>query len=323
MPSTSIPGTIAASRTCGSGTTTWRMPRSAAAITIGSTPGTERSPPARVSSPMNTTPVERAARHDAGGAEHGDRDGQVVVGAALGQVGRREQDRGTAGGRPLELAVDDRHPAPVAGLVERGVGPADEHGGHLARRDVGLDVDEVADGAVERHRVAWSRTAFRPAPRRGRRSTAPRRGRSTATRSTRTSSGRTSCSSAHRHTSRCSRSSRTGSTASCGDPHPSPRRVLTSQATSTSPSRSTRSSSPSGHRQLRSSSTIPRSVGEQPGGEGLAVGTQRLSAGRGRRHVVTSCEEDHRCSRRGRSARAVPCGRARRATAGCGRLVAT
>ena len=50
------------------------------------------------------------------------------------------------------------------------------------------------------------------------------------------------------------------STASCGDPHASCVRVLTSQATSTSPSRSTRSSSPSSHRQLRSSRTIPRSI---------------------------------------------------------------
>ena len=97
--------------------------------------------------------LERGAGHHAGGSEDGDRDRQVVVGAALGQVGRREQDRRTAGGRPLELAVDDRHPAAVARLVEGGVGPADQHGGHLAGRDVGLDVDEVADGAVERHRV--------------------------------------------------------------------------------------------------------------------------------------------------------------------------
>ena len=32
-------------------------------------------------------------------------------------------------------------------LVERGVGPADQHGGDLAGRDVGLDVDQVADRA--------------------------------------------------------------------------------------------------------------------------------------------------------------------------------
>jgi hypothetical protein len=47
---------MAASSACGSGTTTQPIPRDAAAIVIGSTPGTERSRPSRVSSPMNTTP---------------------------------------------------------------------------------------------------------------------------------------------------------------------------------------------------------------------------------------------------------------------------
>ena len=52
MPKTVMLGTIDASRASGSGTNTWVTPRSAAAITIGRTPGTQRSPPARVSSPM-------------------------------------------------------------------------------------------------------------------------------------------------------------------------------------------------------------------------------------------------------------------------------
>ena len=45
--------------------TTRRKPASAAASTIGSTPGTDRSPPARVSSPMNTVARQRvcAGRH--------------------------------------------------------------------------------------------------------------------------------------------------------------------------------------------------------------------------------------------------------------------
>ncbi len=49
-----MPGTIAASRTCGSGTNTRLTPRWDAAITMGSTPGTERRPPDSVSSPMKT-----------------------------------------------------------------------------------------------------------------------------------------------------------------------------------------------------------------------------------------------------------------------------
>ena len=128
------------------------------------------------------------------------------MGAALGEVGRRQQDRGPAGGRPVVVAVEDRHPAAVTRLVERAVGAADEHRGHLPRRDVRLDLDEMADSAVERPPCASLRTACQASPSTWSTIEAPRRGRSTATRSTRTSSGRTSCSSAHRHTSRCSRS---------------------------------------------------------------------------------------------------------------------
>ncbi len=51
-----MPGTIAASRAWGSGTNTRWMPRAEAASTIGSTPGTERRPPLRVSSPMKRLP---------------------------------------------------------------------------------------------------------------------------------------------------------------------------------------------------------------------------------------------------------------------------
>ena len=57
---TVIPGTIAASSTWVSGTITHRTPRAEAAIAIGSTPGTERSRPSRVSSPTKTTPASAA-----------------------------------------------------------------------------------------------------------------------------------------------------------------------------------------------------------------------------------------------------------------------
>ena len=77
-----------------------RNPRRDAAITIGSTPGTERSPPVRVSSPI--TRVSASARwvDVAARGQHGQRDGQVEVGAALDQVGRRQQDRDPTGGGP-------------------------------------------------------------------------------------------------------------------------------------------------------------------------------------------------------------------------------
>ena len=56
-----MPGTSAASATCGSGTNTRSMPWAAAAITIGSTPGTGRSPPETDSSPMKAHPSSRSA----------------------------------------------------------------------------------------------------------------------------------------------------------------------------------------------------------------------------------------------------------------------
>ncbi len=61
-PNTSTPGTIPASSTWISGTTTRRSPWARAAITIGSTPRTGRSRPSRVSSPISTTPSRSSRR---------------------------------------------------------------------------------------------------------------------------------------------------------------------------------------------------------------------------------------------------------------------
>ena len=60
MPKTVMPGTIAASRACGSGTKTRWIPRSRAASTIGSTPVTGRRLPDSVSSPMKAVPSSAA-----------------------------------------------------------------------------------------------------------------------------------------------------------------------------------------------------------------------------------------------------------------------
>ncbi len=59
-PNTVIPGTSPASAACGSGTNTRVMPWAAAAITIGSTPGTGRSAPETDSSPMKAQPSSRS-----------------------------------------------------------------------------------------------------------------------------------------------------------------------------------------------------------------------------------------------------------------------
>ncbi len=114
MPRTVIPGTIAASRACGSGTITRSKPRRDAAITIGRTPGTERSPPVSVSSPITSVSDERALADVAAGGQDGQRDREVEVGASLHEVGRRQQDRHATGHRPRHTGVVHCHPAPVA-----------------------------------------------------------------------------------------------------------------------------------------------------------------------------------------------------------------
>ena len=111
------------------------MPRAAAAIVIGSTPGTQRSRPSRVSSPIIAAPASGSRGHRlVRRGEHRHRDREVEVRAALGQVGRREQHRRPPGVGPGEAAVGDRRPAAVAGLGDRGVGPADQGGEDEARR---------------------------------------------------------------------------------------------------------------------------------------------------------------------------------------------
>ena len=129
---------------------------------------------------------------------------------------------------------------------------------------------------------------IRPAPRRAR---PPRRrvaagARRPGRRAPRRGGGRAPRPS--RQTSRCSRSSRTASTAWCGEPrvtapgldlardqHVAVAQHQVELALGAPPVAVEQDHAPL--------------VGEHPGCKRLAVGPQRLSAGRGRRHVVTSC----------------------------------
>ncbi len=191
------------------------------------------------------------------GGDHRDGDRQVEVRAPLQQVRRGQQDRDPPGGRPLEVAVHDGHPAAVPGLVQGGVGAADQRGarpGRATRRPARRSGGPAPRAARPCGR---SRTASadppdvldhrRPParPQHGHQVDAhvgdPRpRGRPSSARP-----------------AACSRASLASSTASWGVPHATLLRVLTSHTTSTGPSRSTRSISPASHRQLRSSRTIP------------------------------------------------------------------
>ena len=189
-------------------------------------------------------------------------------------------------GRLLTTAMRHRSRA----SLRDGVGAPDQDGGDLPGRDVGLDVDQVADGAVSA--TVWARgERHQPSPRTWSSTAGPRRGRSTATRSTRTSS-------------RCD-------VVLLGPAPDQPlqpvelgvvdglvRRAAPSAAPGLdlardqhAPSRSTRSSSPSAQRQLRSSRVMPARPVSSRAATLLAVGAQRLRLARGR-----GLSSSHRCT---------------------------
>ena len=183
-PITSMPGTIAASPACGSGTKTRRMPRSAAAITIGSTPGTARSPPSRVSSPMKP---RRRARAAARRRPRPARRRRWPGRSAVPRLGRSAGDsrivtRRVAGQSSPLLTTAARQRS-RASLIEASGRPT-RAVPTTPWRHVDLDVDQVAQSPRAARRCGWSRTASadpadvldaRQAPRGGR--TARRPGR--------------------------------------------------------------------------------------------------------------------------------------------------
>ena len=73
-------------------------------------------------------------RHDA------QRNGQVVMAALLGQVGRRQID-GNALGRQADAGGKERGAYPLARFLDRFVGQPDQDEIGIARRDLHLDVD--------------------------------------------------------------------------------------------------------------------------------------------------------------------------------------
>lgn len=85
-----------------------------------------------------------------GGHQQAERDGQVVAGADLAQVCRREADGDTVGGE-VQAAVADGGADALTALFDGGIGQADEGEGGQAAAAVDLDFDDVAfqteDGA--------------------------------------------------------------------------------------------------------------------------------------------------------------------------------
>ena len=147
---TAMSETSAASSACGSGTTTQVMPRALAAIVIGSTPGTARSRPSRVSSPMNTTLSSDGSGTSPLAASSATAMARSKCGPLLGRSAGESRIVTRLVDRPVELAVHDRGPAAVAGLVDGGVRAPDQGSGDQAVGQVDLHVDQVAGGPEQR-----------------------------------------------------------------------------------------------------------------------------------------------------------------------------
>ncbi len=295
-------------------------PGGTAASTIGSTPGTARRPPVRVSSPMKTEPVTSARAELAVALSTASAIARSKWVPRLGRSLGREQDRDPLGRRPVQSGVVDGHPAPVRRLVDgqRRAAPPGSGRPGPARRRPGR-----RRGGRWRRRARWSgvaETGISRSPARAR----PARG---PCRAAAPPPGRPGSPAGSPHgprptatPSRCSRASLASVIASWGEPCSRLVRVLTSQTTSAGPSRSTRSISPSSQRQLRSSSTIPR-ASRWSVGHPLAVAPERLVARPCLRHRCPPREQ-----RRGRCPQGGPspvagCGEPASAV-GCGRQVA-
>ena len=85
--------------------------------------------------------VQAVGRNLARGRQHGQRNGQVIGGAFLAQIGRRQAD-GQAGAGEMVARVDDGAAHPFARLADGGIGEADNR--HL--RQPGGDVHFDFDG---------------------------------------------------------------------------------------------------------------------------------------------------------------------------------
>ena len=92
-----------------------------------------------------------ASRDQLGAREDGGDDRQVVVAARLGQAGRGEVDREEPVG-PGQAGSRNGGAAPVAGLVQGGVGQPHQDGAGQTRAECGLDLDRGALHADERDR---------------------------------------------------------------------------------------------------------------------------------------------------------------------------
>ncbi len=100
--------------------------------------------------------VEEILRQDAQRRKHGERDGEIIVAAFLGEVGRGEID-GEPLARQRQAHGKERRPDPLAAFHHRLVGEAHNIELDLARQELGLDIDRHSLDALEGDRRCMRR----------------------------------------------------------------------------------------------------------------------------------------------------------------------
>ncbi len=125
-------------------------PSALAAIAAGRTPATGAMVPSSDNSPSATKSPSWSPGSGADRRHQGERDGQVVMAALLGEVGRGEIDD-DALGRQRQAGGMQRAPHPFAALGHRLVGQADDDEARQAGHDLHLDIDGNRLDALKRH----------------------------------------------------------------------------------------------------------------------------------------------------------------------------
>ncbi len=227
----------------------------AAATTAGSTPRVDRSRPSRPSSPSSTTSSSRSAGTAPAAASTPTASATSNIDPRLGSVaGSSASVIRRVGQVSPEFTIAARIRSRASCSAASGRPIIVTPGSPSARSAwISTSCPSTPSTATDVVRASVIRTR----PRRCRTSGSASGRRTTVTTSKRRSRQPMPCAASQRRPSRRIRADFAAVTASAGSPKPVPERVFTSQKTSVSPSSATMSSSPSAHRQLRSTIRSP------------------------------------------------------------------